>query len=96
MPGKLLNEPHLVSILKRRVHRLSCAYSCQSATLLEISCRSSYLKKLKRWQAIVEVQCYGSNERMLLSPEIKLIKMEKGYCKRGKFNKNKNKSLFNS
>ena len=63
MVGKLLNEKHLVSILKRRVHRLTCAYSCQNATLLEISCR-----KLKMWQAIVEVQFYGSYERMLLSP----------------------------
>ena len=37
MDGKLLNEQHLVSILKRRVHRLICAYSCQNATLLEIN-----------------------------------------------------------
>ena len=35
---------------------------------------------------IVEVQRYGSDERK----EIKLIKIEKRYCKRRKFNKNKN------
>ena len=68
MAGKLLNEQHSVSILKRRVHRLTCAYSCQNVTLLEISCRSSYFKKNEEI-TIVEVQRYGSDERNLVSPK---------------------------
>ena len=67
MAGKLQNEQHLASILKRRVHRLTCAYSCQNVTLLEISCRSSILKTEEI--AIVEVQRYGSDERILVSPK---------------------------
>ena len=35
-------------------------------------------------------------ENVIVTKEIKLIKMKKRYCKRRKFNKNKNKSLFNS
>ena len=52
--------------LKWRVDRLTCAYSCQNATLLEISCRSSYLKNWRCYRN-VEVQCYGSYKRMLWS-----------------------------
>ena len=32
-----------VSMLKRRLHWLVCVYTCQNATLLEISCHSSFL-----------------------------------------------------
>ena len=79
MAVKLLNEQHLVSILKRRVHRLTCAYSCQNATLLEISCRSLYFKKLKRRQAIVEVHTVLRIRRdnVVVTKEFKLFKIEK-------------------
>ena len=39
---KLLTE-HLVSKLKRRLHRLVRVYTCQNATLLEISCTCSII-----------------------------------------------------
>ena len=35
-------------------------------------------------------------ENVVVTKEIKLIKVEKRYCKRRTFNKNKNNSLFNS
>ena len=35
-------------------------------------------------------------ENVVVTKEIKLIKIEIRYCKRRKFNKNKNNSLFNS
>ena len=30
-------------MLNRRLHRLACVYTCQNATLLEITCQSSYM-----------------------------------------------------
>ena len=99
MAGKLLNEQQCVLILKRRVHRLTCAYSCQNATLFEISCRSSYLTFVKTeemtgdsWSTVLRIL----QESVIVTKEIKLIKIEKRYYKRRKFNKNKNNSLFNS
>ena len=38
---KLLTEHHLEFKLKRRLHRLIRVYTCQNATLLEISCHGS-------------------------------------------------------
>ena len=38
---KLLTEHHLRSKLKMRLQRLVRGYTCQNATLLEISCTSS-------------------------------------------------------
>ena len=35
-------------LLKRRLHRLAGVYSCQNATLLEISCRGSFLLTSQR------------------------------------------------
>ena len=43
-----------VSKLKRRLHRFVLVYSCQNATLLEISCRSSYKRhKLSQMLQII-------------------------------------------
>ena len=57
MTVKLLIEQHLEfpSLLKRRLHRLVWIYSCQNATLLEITCRGS----------IMGMQClvYGGKRR---------------------------------
>ena len=44
------------------------------------------------WSAVSRIR----RENVVVTKEIKLIKIEKWYCKRRKFNKNRNNSIFNS
>ena len=72
-----MNEQHLVLFLKRRVHKLTCAYSCQNATLLEISCRSSFLKAEEMTgDSLSTVLLWIRRENVVVTKEIKLIKIE--------------------
>ena len=86
MDGKLLNEQHLVSIIKRRVHRLTCAYSCQKPHCWKFILKTEELKYSVTDPAR-ECCCHqrdqtNQNRETLFQKE--------------KFNKNKNNSLFNS
>ena len=46
MSVKLLTEHHLESEFKGRLYRLILVYTCQNATLLEISSRGSFVAAL--------------------------------------------------
>ena len=68
MDGKLLNEQHLISILKRRVTGSPVSIRVKMPHCWK-SHVAAHILKTEVMTAIVEVQCYGSDERMLLSPK---------------------------
>ena len=71
---KLLGEHHLefpswkggctafgASAFKRRLHRLVWVYTCQNATLLEITCHGSYIN---RWEKASKITQHGKSKWM--------------------------------
>ena len=67
MSVKLLTEHHFgVSKLERRLHRLVLVYTCQHATLLEITCHGSFVPG----RAAQSVACLATDACLTADPGV--------------------------